>query len=272
MAQDHTAHIGAPVIFQSFFRNGHIVGDLFSNAVPHIFHIQCVNKFHDLGNTQAGFIRQMVFGGFCHRKVQQKFLVFLDHDNIGMMIHDPQADGISLSEHQQVDIKDQLRVRRLNFQLHGLHVGFDIPMFFLRHIADDLQFLLRITHNDTGTDRRRNTVKTAGIWHYHTLNVLDNITADEQLDPVRHAAQHLPCLRCRIGQGDWLRAAHGRLQFLPEDIQILLIQMIAFFHGDSSCKRKLSLIITISSGEINIYPSTEQKKERPQPLLFMDFH
>ena len=147
------------------------------------------------------------------------------------MVGDAQANHIVATIDKQVDVKYQIRIGWLDLQIHRFHVLPDGSVFFHRHRADDFQFLVRVAGNDARADGSRHAMELAGIGHDDTLHVLDNIAADKQAHLVRGAAKNLGCLGCRIGKGNGFGAAHGRAQFFLQNLQILVIQLIAFFHG-----------------------------------------
>ena len=165
-------------------------------------------------------------------------------------IDDPQTDHILTGILKHVDIKHQIGISRLNIQIQGLHVFLYFRMFLLRNIADDLQFPVRVTRHDTGTDGCRHTVESAGVGNHYAFDVLDDIAADEQADLIGSSAQNLPCPCTGICHGNRLCTSHGRTEFFHQNIDVLLIEKIAFFHGGSPfCK--FSVIISAFFIKIN---------------------
>ena len=107
-------------------------------------------------------------------------------------------------------------------------------MLFLRHNTDDLQLFVRVTGNDTGTDSGCHAVQSTGVGDDNALHIFNDVAADEQPDFRGNSAQNLCCLGSGVSQSDRLSAAHGRTQLFVKNIQILLIQTVAFLHGDPS--------------------------------------
>jgi hypothetical protein len=156
--QNHTADVGTPVSGQAFSRNFQIAGNLLADMLPDILHIQSIHKFHDSLNGQAGLVRQLIFGGFRDGQFQQLFPVFLNENNVGMVIDDPQADHIFSGVLKHINVKHQIRIGRLDIQVQGLHVFLNFCVLLFGNITDYLQFPFCITGHNTGADGGCHTV------------------------------------------------------------------------------------------------------------------
>ena len=183
--------------------------------------------------------------------LQQNFIVLLNQNNIGVMVGDTQPHRVFACVNIQIDVKHQRGIRRLNFHIRRFHVCLDGGVLFLRDNADDLQLLVGITGDDTRTDCGCHAVQSACVGDDDTFDILNDIAADEQPDLLRHSAQHLRSLGGGIGQRNGFGAAHGRAQLFTQDVQILLVQMVAFFHGDPSFFDTLPYNITNAGRKIN---------------------
>ena len=70
-----------------------------------------------------------------------------------------------------------------------------------------------------------NALHAIGVGHDDALDILDNVAAYADLDFVRHDAKHIPRLGGGVGDGNRFGAAHGRDQFLLEDLHIPLVAL-----------------------------------------------
>ena len=92
------------------------------------------------------------------------------------------------------------------------------------HTTDDLEYLGGISCGSTCGYGSLQSLQPIGIGHHDAFYIFNNIVADNQLCPHRGAVQHLSGLGSRIGNGNWLRAAHCRHQFRPENRSIQFSQ------------------------------------------------
>ena len=231
MVQHDGADVGAPVAGQALFGDGHVVLDLAAHQRADIFHIHAVGKLHDPRHTEAGLVCQTLFRGIADGLLQEDFTILFQQNDVGMVVDNPDARLLPLGFQGQINVENQVRGGRLDVQLYPIHVVPDGGVGLLGHLADNLQLPVRVTGHDAGTDRRGHAVKAPRVGHDDTLDIFDDVAADQQIDLLRQAAEDLSSLGSGIGQGDGLGAAHGGLQLLCQDVQILLIQDISFFHG-----------------------------------------
>ena len=233
-AQDNLADVGAPAVLHAFPGDGHVVLDLALHHVTDIFHIHGVGEFHDLLDGQAGLIGQALLGRVGDGQLQELLAVALDEDDVGVVVDDAQAAGVALALKADIDIKDQLGIGSLDVQIHLLHVIAQGLPVLVGQSADDLQLPVGITHGDAHADGGGQAVESAGVGDHDALDVLDDVATDEEFDLLRQAAQNLAGLGAGVGQSDGFGAAHGGAQFFTENIYILLIEQIFFFHGITS--------------------------------------
>ena len=221
-------------MFHAFTGNGHVVLDLALHHVTDVFHIHRICKFNDLLNVQAGLVGQALLGGVGDGQLQELFAVALDEDDVGVVVDDAQAAGVALTLEAHVDVKNQIGISGLDVQIHLLHVSAQGLPVFIGQAAYDLQLPVGIAHGDAHADGGGQAVESAGVGDHDALDVLDDVAADEEFDLLRQAPQDLTGLGAGIGQGDGFGTAHGRAQFFTENIYILLIEQIIFFHGTTS--------------------------------------
>ena len=147
-----------------------------------------------------------------------------------MVIDDADPDGVGSGLQLQVNVEDQAGFGAVDVDLSGIQKGLQSGTLSVCHGADDLQLLVGVAADDAGADRRADAVQPAGVGHDHTLDIFDDVAADTNIYLFGQLSQQLAGLGTGVSQGNGLGTAHGRPQLLRQDVQILLIQQIAFFH------------------------------------------
>ena len=140
-----------------------------------------------------------------------------------MVVNDPHPGGIFTCKQRQINVEHQLGLRRRNIDGDFSHILLQGQLLLLGHRSNDLQLLGSIACNHTGTNCRSDATQATGIGHNNTLDILDNIAADQNIDPLRHNAQHLTGLCACVSQCDGLGTTHRGPQFFLQDRNKLLV-------------------------------------------------
>ena len=185
MAQHDGADVGAPVARQAFLGDGHVVLDLTADQLADVFHIHAVGKFHDLGDAQAGLVRQALFRGVADRQFQQHPAILFQQDDVGVVVDDADPDLVALAFQGQVDVKDQVGFGGMNVQLHLAHVVPDGSLLLLGDGTDDLQLPVRVAGHDACAGGSSHAVEAAGVGDDDALDILDDVAADMQVHLLR---------------------------------------------------------------------------------------
>ena len=223
LVQNNGADIGAPVATEAFLGDGQVILQLAAHEFLHIGNIQHIGKFHDPLDAEASLIGQVILRGLLHGHFQFHNAVAADMDDIGVMVDDADTGGIFTCIECQVDIKYQVGLRRRNIDGNFPHILLQLSLLFTGDRSNDLQLLAGITGNHAGADGGSNTTQATGIGHHNALNILNDIAADQNIDPLRQHPQHLTGLGTGISQSDGLGAAHGRAQLFLQNSNELLI-------------------------------------------------
>ena len=141
---------------------------------------------------------------------------------------------------RDLDIERRLCVRFSDFANNLLQIGVQLAQKLRTDVRKDLQLAVGISADDTGADSGPQTLSSAGVRHDHALDVLDDISADNQLDLFGKLAEGLAGEGAGIGNGDGFRAAHCRDQLPLENGDIAVIELL--IHGESSCSLRCDII------------------------------
>ena len=162
--------------------------------------------------------------------VQQDRIVFLDVDNVGVVLADAYHGRFPAVVQRDVDVKEDAVVDGVYGNGHRRQ---KIPhRLFLpfRNVRNDFQLPGSVSAHDARSGGRFNALHAVGIRHDHALDVLDDVVADADRHSIRLTAQNLPCLGCGIGNGDGFGTAHCRDQLFVQSLHIGLVLFFIFIH------------------------------------------
>ena len=200
--------------------DGVVILYLLFQKLAHILDIDALGKLDYLTHVQHAAIglaavdrRALLF--------QKHLAVFLDEHDVRVEIGDAQADIVRVLVQMQVDIQQLIAL--------GLHDGHGTAFHELRDpgnlvlfdVRKDLKLLVGIADRRTGGYGGGDALEPARVGDYNAFYVFNDVAAYDDIDLIRHCAEHRPCLRGGIGHGDWLGAAHRRDKLLTQDLQIL---------------------------------------------------
>ena len=203
---------------QALLRDGHVALDLGVQQGTQVVHIHTIGKVHDLLDGEDGAVGE---GGLLlslHRNVDLLHPVLLQQHDVGVVVGDPQGDGVAAAGEGDGVIKGQGCFGQMDPDGVGLEKAGHLLLLGLRHHGNDLQHLVRVSRHQSGGDGGRDALQPAGVGDNDALHVFDQVAADLDGDSVRRAAQGPAGHRRAVGQGDGLGAAHGGDQLLPQDL------------------------------------------------------
>ena len=228
----HLADVGAPVVGHALLGNGVVVVDLPLNDVLHILDVAGVHKVHNGLHGQAAPVRQAAGAVGDHvAALQQDLAVFLDQDDVGVVVRNAQADGVRSGNKGDDDIKDHVPRGRGHPDFMTGEIGLDLLLLGVGHLGDDLQDLSGVPGHRARGGRGLDALEAAGVGYHYAFNILDDIAAGLHQNALRQAAQNLPGLGGGVGDGNGLGAAHGGYQLLPQDLYKMVIALVGFLHS-----------------------------------------
>ena len=147
-----------------------------------------------------------------------------------MIVRNAQTHAVGAFIKPKVDV-EQLRTLRLHHR-HGagVHKLTDEVNILLTNARKHLKLPVRIAHCDARCDGGGDAFKPARVGNDDAFYVFNDVAAYNYVDLVGHFAENLPRFRSGIRHCDRLGAAHGGDKLLPENLQILPVDLIADFH------------------------------------------
>ena len=190
-----------------------------------------IRKVQNPLNTHEGSIRNVicliVFTNFLGKN---DILSLLNQNNIGVIVHDSDSGRVISLIYGNVDIENQAGIRKIHLNFRRLHVFLNLFNLFRRNGSNDFELLVRLSGNNSCRNSSINSPHMPGIRHYHTLYVLNDISACRKEHSIRDSPQHLSCFCSRISDSNRLRTPHGREQFFFQNAHIFLIHFICPYH------------------------------------------
>ena len=232
----HPANAGPPGVFHALPGDGAVVVDLPLDHFPDVLHVHCVREIHDGVHIQAAPVRQSAgraAGGYHRAAFQQCLPVFLNEDDVGVVVRNAQPDLVLPRPEGQHNVKYHVSSDGSH---RNLVSGQIVPyggLLLLRDEGDHFQNFPRVPGHSPRGGSGLDALQPAGVGHHHALYIFNDIPTGLHQHPLRHPAQHLPGLGRAVGNGDGLRTAHGGHQLLPEDLDEMAVAGIGLFHGGS---------------------------------------
>ena len=208
--------------------NGVIVINLAFDHRPNVFQIAGFGKIEHALHGHAGTIRQHIAGAVVHdlAALKQHVAVFLDIDDVGVIIRNAEFGIVFPGAKGEDDIKNLIALGRLDDECVRIQICADFGPLLRRHLADDLQNFGGLSRDNTGGGRRFDALEVVGVGHDDALDVFDDVAADLDGDGVGQCAQQLAGLGRAVCDGDRFGAAHCGHEFFPQNFDIIPVTRI----------------------------------------------
>ena len=212
--------------FHAFFGNGHVAGDLLFGKGADLV------QFHFFGKGQNVFYSQMAAVGFLlgnHFIVKpvQVFAVFADAHNVGVAVPHFHFHMIIPGIERNDKVQGNGRIQKFYLTALFGYKKSGLPATFVADVFQHFHIAFGIAAKSAQHTGSFNAGHAAGIRNAHTAYVFDNIAAAAGKNAFGLAAQLIRRPgRCQC-QSNGFGAAHGRNQFLFENIQKTLFHFRA---------------------------------------------
>ena len=224
--QQDAADVRAVISAQALLGDGPVVVDLPLKRLLHVGNVHLVCKGNDLLDRQQTAVGGVLAAGLLIVLVKLHNAVFLDMDHVRVIACDlngravrPRRDAHLNVEHIVLVRAPDGKSRLLQIRPHRIHL---LRCKTRKH----LQLRISIVSHDARRRGRRNAALAVRIRHDDALNIFDDVCTRKHLDRFRQCTERLACQRRTVRHGDRLSTAHGGLQFLFQDRDIFVINLL----------------------------------------------
>ena len=229
----HLADVGPPLAGHALLGDGPVVVDLPLHQLPDILQVHGVREVHNGLHCQAAPVCQaagLAAGGQHLAGAQQRLAVFLNEDDVGVVVGNPQPHLVLPRPQGQDDVEHHVPLGGPHLDLMVGKVVPDGVLLLPGDAGDHLQDLSRVPGHRAGGGRGLDALQAAGVGHNDALDVLDDVAAGLHQHLVRQTPQDLPRLGRAVGDGDGLGAPHGGHQLLLQNLEVGVVLYIRLVH------------------------------------------